>query len=498
MNKFLKRRRIFALCAAVVFLFTSCAGDVQGGSEGTTASYTSADEKTEQTTALTTAETTAFETVSATEAETSETTTTGTSTEISEISDENAIPVIYISTKNGAAILSKDEYTEAKLVINGCESGFDSLAETSCGIKGRGHSTWLWDKKPYKIKLDKAASIFGMAKAKDWILLANYADKSLMRNYVASAMGTALSGISFTTSQIFAEVYLNGEYQGVYTVCEQIEVKEGRVSIDKEYDVDDTGYLIEVHGVDPATDVYGRDYFSTKLVYEARIKSPDTEKLSESQFSYIKKYVKSTEKAIMTLDGYEDYIDVDSFIDWQILHELTYNMDSAFRRSCFLTKPKGGKLQMGPIWDFDLAFGNFCEDSHSYDDWVTAGLFNSDCIGLDKLSEVDIDATTYDDYYILINWYNYLMSDSAYVKKLTKRWNEVKDTLLETAFSAIDDGATLLGDAQLRNFSRWNCLSTRVGYESGATLAYPTFNGQLDYLKNFLQKRFNWIDAQLN
>lgn len=101
------------------------------------------------------------------------------------------------------------------------------------------------------------------------------------------------------------------------------------------------------------------------------LKRPDTKVISQEQLDFIISYVQAANDAIAAHDGYEQYIDVDSFIDWGILHELTYNIDSCYRRSCYMTKDAGGKLKMGPIWDFDLALGNFSKDNQKYNDLAT-------------------------------------------------------------------------------------------------------------------------------
>ena len=164
--------------------------------------------------------------------------------------------------------------------------------------------------------------------------------------------------------------------------------------------------------------------------------------MSAQQFAYIEEYVRKADRAVTSGADYETYLDIDSVIDWIILHELTNNSDSGFRRSCFFTKQAGGKLQMGPVWDFDLAFGNFSKDNHAYDTWATTG---GDYLG-----------TT---------WFAYLMKDARFNTKLKARWNAVKDDLLSTAVQDIDSISRSLAVSQVSNFIRWDILNKRAGYQ---------------------------------
>lgn len=409
-----------------------------------------------------------------------------------EITEPNGIPRVYISCSEE---ITAEAYCGAEIEINAGESGYPSLSASDVQIAGRGHSTWKWDKKPYKLKFGEKTSVLGLPEAKKWVLLANYADKTLIRNNVAFAMSETLDYICYTPTEYLVELYMNGEYQGIYTLGEHIDANKGRVDIEKNSAEEDTGYLLEVGGSD-SDDVMGVDFFSFYMADRIVVKSPDDDKITESQFDYIFECMLAANNAMVYYGAYEDYIDVESFIDWQILHELTYNMDSCFRRSCFMVKEKGGKISMGPAWDFDLAFGNFCEDNYAYNDWVTLGPGTLDYLDKEQLDNLTHDDLTYEKYYITVTWYNYLMTDPAYVERLKARWNEVKDDLLQAANDSIDSCTTLLEPYLDANFERWDCLGKQVGYESNVWI--DTYDGQIEYLRNFIEKRYNWLDAKLS
>ena len=392
------------------------------------------------------------------------------------------LPIVNIYLENLTSVdnIAKSNYTAMTFFVDTTgDNSFTATELTTGKIKGRGHSTWEWRKKPYRIKLDNSVSVLGLEKDKDWILLANYADKSLMRNIVAYDMSRSLDGMDWSPTQYPVDLFVNGIYRGVYTIGEQMEIAEGRVEIEKDSSDNDTGFLLEVGGVDDPNMVNGTDYFllpSDKKMLA--FKDPDGEKLTNGQRQFIIDYVSKADTAITSGGNYEDYIDVDSFCDWIIIHELTYNSDSCFRRSCYINKDKGGKLKMGPVWDFDLAFGNCNKDNQNYDDWVTVG----------KNTE---------DAYVTENWCTYLMADTNFRNRLRNRWFEVKDKLLSTAMQSIDYNSQKIYPSQQENFKVWDIWGTKAGYQSWRNFEYESYELQVQYLKDFITDRAKWIDENI-
>lgn len=375
--------------------------------------------------------------------------------------------------------IQRDVYSGMEMYIDcsGAE-GFSDTTILSGGIRGRGHSSWSWDKKPYRIKLDTSVPILGMPKNRDWILLSNYADKSLMRNIVAYDMGRGLDFI-WTPTQYPVDLFVNGVYRGVYALGEHREISQHRINID-ESDSVDRGYVLEVGGADGEGLVLGVDYFHTNSnsVQFITFVDPDTDKLTAEQRQFVMDYVNAADAAIVSGEGYENYIDVESFCDWIIMHELTCNLDSCFRRSCYITKDKGGKIEMGPIWDFDMAFGNFVMDNASYNTWFTLG-------------------TTADKAYVKVNWCNYLMKNESFRAKIKARWFEVRDELLERAHRSIAENKAKIAVSQTENFAVWDILGKKTGYQSWATANIADYDSQVDYLEEFIEKRAKWIDENI-
>lgn len=391
------------------------------------------------------------------------------------------LPIINIRLENNVPVSSiqYDAYTSMEMYIDSSNSGESwDTAMLSGGIHGRGHSTWKLDKKPYRIRLKDSVPIMGMPKNRDWILIANHDDKSFMRNIVAYDMGRELD-LVWTGTQYPVDLFVNGEYQGVYAFGEHREISQHRINIDDSDDID-RGFVLEVGGVDDSAMVKGVDYFHTdsNSVRFITFADPQAYRLTAEQRQFLMDCVNQADAAIVSGKDYDKYIDVRSFCDWIIMHELICNLDSCFRRSCYITKDKGGKLMMGPIWDFDLAFGNFDMDNTAYNTWFTIG-------------------TTGSDPYIRVNWCNYLMNDPEFRAEIRTRWFEVRDMLLDRAMESIESNRAKINASQEENFAIWDIWGKKIGFQSWATANITTYDGQVEYIKSFLTKRAKWIDENI-
>lgn len=395
---------------------------------------------------------------------------------VTEIIEYN-LPVVYIWIEDSKEVTSKEEYLSATISISAADSAygsFNDLSEREVLIRGRGHFTWQFDKKPYKIRFDSKTPVLGMNPSKNWVLLANYVDRSLIQNYVAMEMGKVMTNLPYHSNQYPVDVFVNGTYRGVYTIGEQLEAKEERIDLEENYQDPDTDYLIELGGSDEG-DVLGRDYFHAGTIKFAAIKHPDSAQLSDEQIAYLKNYVQMADDAVRNLSNYEEYIDVDSLIDWVIMHELTYNLDCCFRRSCYMIKEKGGKLKMGPIWDFDLAFGSYYR--YAQGDFATVGESGG---------------------YVGITWMNYLIKDKDFMERFSKRWNEIKDCLLKTALDSVDKMSQFVSPSAEMNFKVWDVLGKSIISQPSSHKKYDTYEKMVNRLKEFINDRYNWMDDQLN
>jgi len=323
-----------------------------------------------------------------------------------------SLPVLSIRLNVDIDQVDKYTYVDAIFTMWD-ETGQPILSESTGQFRGRGNGSW-WtiDKKGYRIKLDDKASVFGLAPSKHWVLVPGTYDYGTSRNGAAYTLtNEVFDGIEYTTSVHYVDVYVNGEYYGLYNWFEKVRVEEGRVDLESEYGVIDTGYLIEYDSY--ACCVEGIDYFWIPgLRYDFTVHSPEPDEWSDAvteadyrlQIAAIKRYMQDVVNAIFEDDQatLETLVDLDSMVDFYLIHELFKNTDTGWS-SVFLYKKPGGKLYFGPLWDFDFTAGVSRGESHP------EGLYVADTIRYSSdftSSEIFIE----------------LMTQSWFVARVKSRW----------------------------------------------------------------------------
>ncbi len=368
------------------------------------------------------------------------------------------IPVVYLTTSDKAGIYSKEEYKTGTIVVDGYEG--------SMRIRGRGNSTWGMPKKSYKVKLDEKQRIFDMSKDKEWCLLANYCDKSLLRNIVAMEISRILS-FSWTPKMIPVELYLNGQYEGVYNFSEHKKVSKERVNID----VESGDILFEI---DQSQD----EPVCWITQHGAPIMFSDPENPTDEQRTFSEFFFKGFEDALWNKEFsvvYDKYIDKRSFINNFIIQELTKNVDGNLRKSSFLTLPKDGKLEMYHVWDFDITLGNCDYYGDGLPTWSGWWVKDQGAIGR---------------YH---GWYYRLFMDPEFTAEVKKRFMEVYPCL-QGIPKYIEEQVYALGEAPDRNFKRWPILSTYVWPNAKVTGSYA---GEIEWLIENYNKRLEWMYSQI-
>ena len=360
----------------------------------------------------------------------------------------SSLAKVYITTPNGVAITSKTTWIEGANIRIVDEKGNEDL-NTSTSIRGRGNTTWTYPKKPYALKLDKKAEVLGMPKHKRWVLLANWMDRTLLRNDVAFEIARRV--MEWAPRGQFVEVYLNGLHQGNYYLCEQIKVDENRVNVgklDEDSDMTDPetlsgGYILEF-------DEYAQNdepnFFWSKVVdtddgTPIAIKEPDEDVITSSThpaFLYIQNYIyyiedlfEADKETLTRWNEIEELIDVTSYVDYWFIHELTSNLEPNQPRSCYMYKKRGGKLYAGPVWDFDSATFN---PNYKY---------------------YNIKATL---------WYPYLFKYPEFKSAVKVRWAEVED-IFEGIDQYIVSAAEIVRESNAVNIEMWPISSTVNGDE---------------------------------
>jgi hypothetical protein len=397
---------------------------------------------------------------------------------------ETGLPIVYVNTEGGKGIYSKEEYVKASLKIRGTEQ-YDGLDEITCSIRGRGNTTWEWPKKPYLLKLDEKQSLFGMPKHKRWILLANFMDRTIMRNLVSMKVASMMSNLAWTPGCVPVELVLNGKHVGSYLLIEQVRVDKKRVAVTEmtpEDNVGDAvtgGYLLEldfhydneVQWVDP----HGHNnQWGDGVPFG--VKYPDPEDLTPQQLAYIKGYIAETANTLYggnfkdPDEGYAKYIDVDSFIDYWIVFEVMGNHELGNPGSVYMHKDRNGKLVAGPCWDFDWGVLSYNTSPHA-----RTGLVNGNAI-----------------------WYARLRQDPAFEAKLKARFDELLPKL-ETIPAYIDECEKLLTESARLNFAMWNPAddaSQNGGYIINGD-ENMSFHNAVARLKSIYQERLRVIPKNL-
>lgn len=384
-------------------------------------------------------------------------------------------PTLIVNTNGAAPIVSRDDYVAGTWRLLSADSVL--IKEGTLDIRGRGNSTWGMPKKPYRVRLTTGAEILGMPSNRHWALLANFADKTLLRNDLVFDLGRRM-GWSYVPRSQFVNLRLNGQYDGVYQLAEHIRVDPVRVNI-PELKVADTaaaaitgGYLLEVD------QRYGEDFCwdTPRAAMPVCAKSPETLRQPgwEKHQAYITGYLRQLEEALFGANfadpttGYAAFLDVPSAVDYFLVNELVKNVDGNMSLSTYLTKPRGGKLTFGPLWDYDITLGN-----------VNYG-------GADITTGWQIRPSP---------WYTRLWQDPNFVQRVKLRWQQIRnDGTLSGWRQGILARWDYMSVEQKRNFERWPILNTYVWPNRVVTGSY---DGEMVAMQEWLTARTNWLDEQL-
>lgn len=295
-----------------------------------------------------------------------------------------ALPAVYITTDSGSldAVQADKSHKEGGGIRVVNADGTVAYAGQLRYIKGRGNTTWDYEKKPYNIKLEEKADLFGMGAARDWCLLANYRDDSYVRGAMAFDYAREM-GVADTTGTQSFDLYVNGEYQGLYQMTEKVEIGENRLALpdleelnqranpQKELSAYPAFRSGDAKGVSLPATPGERDGFLMELDFPDRweeevsgfvtaqgqhvvLKNP--ENASQEQVAYVQTLVQAFEDALLAEDGsYLSYIDLDSWVQLYLVEEIFEDVDCGLSSVYFYVRD--GKLCAGPLWDLDLTMG---------------------------------------------------------------------------------------------------------------------------------------------
>ena len=416
-----------------------------------------------------------------------------------ELDEGNSFPKMIIST-NGQEIIDEPKINaDLKVIEENTEINY------KIGIETRGSSSQMFPKKSYGFETrssdwsdDIDVELGGFPEEEDWILYGPYSDKSLIRNKLTFDLSNSIGYYASRTK--FYNLFINNESKGLYVLMEKIKRDKNRVDISKLGD--DTvngGYIIKIDkptGDGESCSTCYDSSFSFRSSYNTKgeisneseiyfiYHYPKPDEISEGQKDYIKSVIYDFETALISANSQNliDIIDIDSFVDFFIINELSKNPDG-YRLSTFLNKDFEGKLKMGPIWDFNLAFANvdYCDGSNP-EGWIYN--FNNICPG---------------DVWQVPFWWTNLMQNEVFKSALKIRWEALRSSKLSNSeiFGKINSYKDYLESNKVinQNFYIWPVLGQYVwpNYFVGSS-----HQEEIDFMKNWITDRLSWMDNQIS
>lgn len=379
------------------------------------------------------------------------------------ITGYNGVPRIDIDVEE--PIVSKESYVDAKIKIYNCTDF--GIVDTICKVRGRGHTSWTFsDKKSYKIKLQKkCGALLGITEDKEYCLLAEIWDKSLLRWGYMFEVAKALR-MPFVPMYKHVELFINNEYEGVYMLTEQIERSDNKVMIDRD------GFMVErdsYYYTEPL-------YFITNVIKEPMsFKYPDASdgdvREGDDNYNFITAYFDKVESTLKAIESgskdYQLYIDLNSFVKWYISEELLGNIDP---NKYFVLRNRASKLEMGPVWDADWSMGN-------------ASMING-------CWEKPPYQPTIDEVVCNVAYLQYLLKDKDFCDTVRREWGYLKP-FINAILQKMEEEAKKIEYAQIDNFVRWPILNTYLGC---GLIALGSWEAEVAYVNDYFVERAKWFD----
>lgn len=375
---------------------------------------------------------------------------------------DTTLPRVYITTDGGADIDPYADYVTGTFALYSADG--DNIAERPMVIRARGNTTKTYPKLSYRVKLDRKADVLGMGAARNWVLMANYADKSLIRNMSAFYLSSLMDNLEYTPSITPVHVFFNGRYDGVYTLGDQLQVQETRVRIEEGSEDADTGYFIEC---DVRAEESSNAYFEVSDMLFSIISPKPT---NEAQYEFISDYFSQIDHLLRQQDdSVWELLDMASCVDWLIAKEICGGTGMGY--DAYMYKDRGGKLYFGPVWDFDLAFGNAdFDNSHRCDRY----------------------------YVISLQWMYFWLLYPEFQQLFMERWEVAKNEYVPQMLDKIDEYVEVMSAAADDNFRRWDIMNEYVWPNSEPVMNAKTFAEQCEFVKLFVTEHVAWLDGEFD
>ena len=364
-----------------------------------------------------------------------------------------------------------------------------SFEDTPAMVRGRGNSTWRFgeDKRPLRFRFDVARTMLDSGhEARNWILLAEFFDPALMRNYFALSLGHRLDGLDFTPFHRFVHLYVNGEYMGVYQLTDERNLEPGRQALILDDDPSISEYFLELDNPRNTwgVQVEGEDFFRAgKRAYDLRFPDHDER---DAHIAYAQTFLENF-SAVLQSQNWEEiqkWIDIPSFVDFYLIQELVKNVDIGFFSVFFTIRGQGDdrKIHMGPLWDFDQSIGN----TNNNLDW-----------------DGPLVVETYHPYGLAVPernyWYGYLMEIPEFFALVSARFDELLYSEFLPAIAHVEQMAQHFEAAFSRNFDRHPIFTQHPHWFDFILNPYvasiDSWEGQVHYLLDWLSYRLAWLNT---
>ncbi len=361
------------------------------------------------------------------------------------------IAKLEISTEDDKPIVSKDDYLKATFKFISAEG-----EKTYKGkIKGRGNSTWGQPKKPYKIKLKEETALFGMKAEEDWVMLANYLDPTLMLTATAMKIGEQLK-VKYVNHIVPIDVTLNGEYVGQYNLTEQVEVKKNRINVKG-------GVLLELDTYFDGKNKFKSNYYRLpiNIKYPKKKVTPETVAKIQKEFEQFESLVAS---ASFPNNNYSDYFDKEAYTKYLLVQYLTANREINHPKSTYIHKAPEGKYTMGPLWDFDWAYGY---NSKRHFTTYQEPLFDKNA------------------HRVGTKFFKRIASDPAIAQSIKDTWQDYRANEFDKLLQYLDAYYKAHKESRAKDYEVWH---TGLG----------NFDSEYQELRMWLINRANFLDQELN
>ena len=393
------------------------------------------------------------------------------------------LPTVNIQTVNEMRIVDRENYVDATItIVDGNYIKTDNLE-----IRGRGNASWNFKKRPYRMRFASSTTLFNdpvnfPARGRNWTLISNEGDKTLIRNLIAFDISKRLD-MSYTPAGRLVDVVINGDYKGCYQLCDHIDIRQGRININEmtENDVSGNaltgGYYVEIsaYAHEP-----GNISFNTNRGMPVEIKSPNYN--IQAQNNYIRNHINTWESAVMNNGNFQQYTDIESFCKFFLIGEFSGNIDTYWQAKIY-KKRNDDKIYFGPVWDFDLAFEN--------DQRIYATMTRTRQNGNRWLYQWG--GSNANNVSSLIDR---LISYNDVDEKLKEIWAYYRDRhkiTEEALMQTIDNYAAEINVSQDLNFKRWGNLFLFEHQMWGR----GDYTDNINILKNFINERLAWMDEKL-